>query len=520
VTESAPFGKIDIHLGVNPAQSSGTAEPGTPFRILILGDFTGRRSREAVDNVGLAERKPITVDRDNFDELPGRMNVSLQFPLGGADGPATEVRFGELDDFHPDRLFDRVPVFEELRRMRRRLLNSETFPEAAAELTQGRVADVEQPVSPATKPEEKPESEAPPSESTGGLLDAAPEATDPAAAASASGSQMFDQLIQEIVAPYVEPSPDPRQPELVAAVDEAIGEQMRRLLHHPDYQALESAWRSVSWLVRRLETDAKLKLHLLDVSRAELVDDLAQSDDLSQSGLFKLLEQHSTGVPGSEPFACLIGLYQFGPNTDDVATLGRMATIADHLQTPFIAAGSPAFAGCPCIAETPDPDDWTSELPADVAAAWKDLRRHSAAAAVALLTPRFLLRLPFGKTSDQCERFAFEEMRQPPVHADYLWGNPAVLAAWVLGTGFRQDGWQLHTERSCEIDGLPVHVFDADGEREQKPCAEGWLTERAAGVLGAAGLTPVLSVRGRDAVHFGGLRSLADPRTPLAGRWA
>jgi type VI secretion system protein ImpC len=69
-----------------------------------------------------------------------------------------------------------------------------------------------------------------------------------------------------------------------------------------------------------------------------------------------------------------------------------------------------------------------------------------------------------------------------------------------------------------EIGGLPVHSFKADGEKQAKPCAEAWLSEKAADVILSHGLMPVLSVRGRDSVILVSLRSIADPASPLAFR--
>src|SRR5207244_7572537 len=121
----------------------------------------------------------------------------------------------------------------------------------------------------------------------------------------------FQAVLRDIVAPFVEPKPDPQRPELVAQVDQAISGQMRALLHHPAFQALEAAWRGLFFLVRRLPTDAKLKLYLLDVSKAELAADLGAADDLSASGVYKLLVEQTVKTPGAPPWALVVGHYTF-----------------------------------------------------------------------------------------------------------------------------------------------------------------------------------------------------------------
>ena len=74
----------------------------------------------------------------------------------------------------------------------------------------------------------------------------------------ARGAGPWAAFLDRITAPYRVEVADPRQAELVAGVDAATGQLMRDILHHPDFRALEAAWRSLHFLVRRLETDEQL----------------------------------------------------------------------------------------------------------------------------------------------------------------------------------------------------------------------------------------------------------------------
>ena len=89
------------HLDVDPGarRSATMIEPETPFRILLLGDFSGRSS---------TSWKPVEVDRDNFEEVLARV------------GPVfSGLRFQQLDDFHPDRIYEQSRLFQGLREVRR-----------------------------------------------------------------------------------------------------------------------------------------------------------------------------------------------------------------------------------------------------------------------------------------------------------------------------------------------------------------------------------------------------------------
>jgi anion-transporting ArsA/GET3 family ATPase len=72
----------------------------------------------------------VRVDRDNFDEVLARLAPALEIPLAGG-GPRVALRFAELDDFHPDQLYDRLPLFRSLRDTRQRLADPRTFADAA-----------------------------------------------------------------------------------------------------------------------------------------------------------------------------------------------------------------------------------------------------------------------------------------------------------------------------------------------------------------------------------------------------
>ena len=161
---------------------------------------------------------------------------------------------------------------------------------------------------------------------------------------------------------------------------------------------------------------------------------------------------------------------------------------------------------------------WQTELDGEVQDAWQKLRHSPAAQHVCLAAPRILLRLPYGPDTSPIEAFAFEEMPDGPVHEHYLWGHACVACVQALGALFMRDGWQLEPNSRYEIGDVPLHVFDRAGESVFYPPSEAFLTERAISVATAQGLTTLVSLRDRDAIHIHGIRSLASGR--LAGPWS
>lgn len=504
MSEPITFGKIDVRLVSAGKEGRSVPDEETPFRIIVLGDFSGRANRGIAD-AQIAVRKPLPVDRDNIDDVLAKLHAEISLPILGKDAAPVRIPFAEMEDFHPDRLYERLELFASISDLRKGLKD----PKIVAAL-----AGPEMPPSAETQPVRP--AQAP--QVSGSLLDqimddaqdgkaaAPPFQTDP-------GMQRF---LKDITEPHLVAQAHPRQAELTASVDEIAGEMMRRILHSPDFQAVESLWRGLNFLVKRLDTDENLKIYLLDVSKEELAADLMSTDDLAKTGIYKILAGEAVKTFGSEPWAVVAGQYAFRDELEDIVLLGRMGKIARVAGAPFIAAAGDSVLGCASLARTPDPDDWRQTEGEKI---WNALRSMPEAGYLGLALPRFLLRLPYGEKTEPLERFPFEEMPGSSVHDHYLWGNPAWACAYFLGRAFLESGWSLLPGQVADLEGMPLHVYQERGESIAKPCAEIALTERAARRILDKGLMLLLSYRNQDVIRLARFQSLADPPTNLGGRW-
>jgi len=511
------FGEVKIDVQSGAGGPAPRPEPETPFRIALLGDFSGRANR-GIREIGLslANRRAVQIDRDNFGQVFAKFAPQIELPIGEG-GVTLTLAFRDLDDFHPDRLLERSEMFSKLREVRSRLQNPATFAAAAAELGVSASAR-------AAAPRDEAPRAVPPSVSrlaSGSLLEDMIEQTE-ARAPEVRRSRAPDELqefVRRVAEPHLVAAADPRQSQVLSLIDRALSAQMSALLHVPDFQQLEAAWRAAYLLVRRIESDSLLRLYLIDVSKDELAGDTSLSRDLRASGLYRMLVEKTVGTPGAETWALIAGNYTFGESREDIELLGRLAKIASAAGAPFLAAGSPRLLGCESLAKTPHPREWHPDRDAEAAAAWAAFRGLPEARSLGLVLPRFVLRLPYGKKTDPAESFDFEEMSQAPAHEDYLWANPAFGAALLLAQSFSDDGWDLRPGTHAEIDGLPLHSFEMDGEAELMPCAEVLLTEEAAERIMESGLMPLVSIKGRDAARLVRFQSVAEPLRALAGRW-
>lgn len=491
--------ELDVNVG-----TGGRGDPGArgerPFRLLIVGPLGGAGAGERPP---IAKRRVWRVDRDEFDTVLARIAPRLRLQVT-ADAPPVELTIEELDDFHPDALYDRLPLFRSLREMRARLADARTFPAAAAELLGG------------AGERRKPEAPAAPRPRTGHVLDSilgGPLEED--AAAPAAPEDELQAMIRRIVAPHLVPAADPRQPEMLEQVDAAIAAQMRALLHHPDFQAVEALWRALWLMVRRVDTDAMLQLHIVDISREELAADLAAGDEATATQWHRLLVDASVGTPGAEPWSAVIAAFEVGSGDDELAMLERAMEIAHRAGAPFIAGAAPRLVGCPGFDRAPEVEHWAAES----VAAFEALRGRADARYAGLVAPRFLLREPYGRDGESCERFHFEEMSGGAGHADFLWGSGALACGLLLAQSFSEMGWAMRPGARREIGGLPLYFERTGGEARAVPCAEVLLTERAAGRMMERGVMPLASLKDRDAVMLVRFQSIAAPLGALAGRW-
>jgi len=88
---------------------------------------------------------------------------------------------------------------------------------------------------------------------------------------------------------------------------------------------------------------------------------------------------------------------------------------------------------------------------------------------------------------------------------------------YLLAKAFSESGWALRPGDFQEIEGLPLHVIQQDGESRIKPCAEIVMTVRAAEKIIERGLMPLIWMKDTDVIRLGLFQSIAGTR--LGGRW-
>jgi type VI secretion system protein ImpC len=378
-----------IEVDVAPRRTKIAAQAGEPARYLVLGDFGGRRT------------DILSVDRDSINDVLSILHVSA----GG-------MQIRDLEDFHPDRLYNRLEM--------------------------GTTAE--------------PESEPPPASPQADL--AALLRPTSLLEQIAGGGDPFEQYVKDLARAHSAPQKK--------SVDRsaALCERINGLLHHPRFQALESAWRGLDFAIRQMDV---ARIHIAQFSKEDLAIDLA-SDNLRATRLYAILH--------SRPWTAAIGLYSFAEH--EIELMARIALVAADASVPCLAEGSPEI---------------TTELFRDI----------PEASYLGLALPRLLLRLPYGSRTSPIDSFDFEEMPAAPVHGHYLWGNAAIACLAILARG---------EPENLNLDGLSAHTYKQDNEWVMKPCAELFMTETQVLALIDRGLMPLISYKDRPLVRLAGFRAV------------
>jgi len=306
--------------------------------------------------------------------------------------------------------------------------------------------------------------------------------------------------------------------QLIGAIDRKLSEQINAVMHNPDFQKLEGTWRGLAHLVNNTETDEKLRIKVLNISKKELAHTLKQYDGVKwdQSPLFKQLYEKHYGMPGGVPFGALVGDFAFDHSAQDVKTLEGMAKIAAAAFCPFIAGADPAVMQMESWQEVDDKADLSKIFRTDEYNPWRALRDSDDSRFLGLTMPRFLSRLPYGAKNNPSQQFNFEEKAEGHDASSYTWSNAAFAMATNITQAFKFYGWcsQIRgTESGGIVPGLPCHTFPtSDGGVDMKCPTEIALSNRRWGELSDLGFMPLCHYANTDQAVFFTAQSLQKPQ--------
>jgi type VI secretion system protein ImpC len=305
---------------------------------------------------------------------------------------------------------------------------------------------------------------------------------------------------------------------MIAKLDEKLTAQVNEIIHAPEFQKIESAWRGLHYLVFNSETDAQLKIKIMNVSKSELYKSLRNYPGArwDQSPLFKRVYEHEFGQLGGQPYGAIICDYDFSHQAVDVQLMRDLSKIAGAAHAPIFAAADPTLMGMDSWNELMNPRDLSKLFDTPEYAAWKGLRDQPDSRYLGLCMPRVLARVPYGAKSEPVEEFAFEEDTDGHKGEKYAWMNAAFAMAVNVNRAFKEYGWCTKirgVQSGGEVTNLPTHTFPTDdGGVDLKCPTEIAISDRREHELAKSGLIPIIHRKNTDKAAFIGAQSVYKPK--------
>jgi type VI secretion system protein ImpC len=458
-------GRLDFEYGFN-RNNAQPIEPDTPMRVYFLGDFSGAQS--AIENNTI--NKIVKIDVDNFDDAMTKLCPCVDLPSG------QQLTFNELEDFHPDSLFE-GRIFKNLRRLKKELGNAATAEKAAQEIiTHFQIGSEPAPQSIDDNSADNSaviEDSDDMFERLLGKQQSSPVAT---GAPVVQTKDSIDNFLADLLSPHIIKDAKPEHKSLMLFIDTALEELMNSIIHLKQFKALESVWRSVRDVVFNEEYDDANQFFYIINTDADALKSAVSGDP----SLLTKLSQHLKNTD-TDTYDVLIGNYQFSAGNDDITALNYLASLAETLTCRFVAAAGESL------------------IHADETSLWTEFRKTPQASHVALTYPQVLLRIPYGEKHEEVDSFAFEEFRHPHQHNQLLWGNSAFVCARLL---IRQYHGQVPFDK--HITELPAFVYVQDDEQKLHACGEYLLSEQQLIDIRKQGISPFASFRNKNCIRLFG----------------
>ncbi len=323
-------------------------------------------------------------------------------------------------------------------------------------------------------------------------------------------------FIEELLKPHNQNEPVKKAmvDRMIAEIDAKLSRQMDEILHHADFQALESSWRGLKLLVDRTDFRENTKLEILNASKQDLLDDFEDSPEITQSGLYKHIYTAEYGQFGGQPVGAIVANYFFDPSSPDIKTLQYVASVACMSHAPFIAAAGPKFFGLDSFTGLPNLKDLKDHFEGPQFAKWQSFREREDARYVGLTLPRFLLRNPYDPEENPVKTFVYKESVSAS-HEHYLWGNTAYTFASKLTDSFAKFRWCpniIGPQSGGAVEDLPLHHFESMGEIETKIPTEVLVSDRREYELAEEGFISLTMRKGSDNAAFFSANSTQKPK--------
>ena len=300
----------------------------------------------------------------------------------------------------------------------------------------------------------------------------------------------------------------------IAELDHQISRQLDAIMHHPDFQSVESLWRGLKHLVDNTDYRQNVKTEILDISKDDLRQDFEDAPEVIQSGLYWHSYVSEYDTPGGEPLAAVISAYEFDASAQDVALMRNISKVSAAAHMPFIGSAGPKFFLKENMEQVAAIKDIGNYFDRAEYIKWKSFRDTDDSRYIGLVMPRVLGRLPYGPDTVPVRSFNYIEEVKGPDHEKYLWTNASFAFAANMVRSFINNGWCVQIrgpQAGGAVQNLPIHLYDLGTGNQVKIPSEIMIPETREFEFANLGFIPLSYYKNRDYACFFSANSTQKP---------
>lgn len=302
--------------------------------------------------------------------------------------------------------------------------------------------------------------------------------------------------------------------QMIAELDGKLSAQVDEILHSEKFQAIESAWRGLKFVVDRTDFRQNIRIELLNCAKDEMLVDFEDSPEIVKSGLYKHVYTAEFGQFGGKPYGAIVTNYQFDAGSQDVQLMRYLSSVGAMSHAPVIAGVSPKMFGIERFEELANLKDLEAIFEGPKYAKWQSFRETEDARYLGLTAPNFLLRQPYGSETVPVKAFNYEEKAEGKSD-NYLWGSTAYAFATRLTESFANFRWCpniIGPQSGGAVENLPTHTFESMGQLQTKVPTEVLVSDRREYELAEQGFIALTMRKGSDNATFFSANSVQKPK--------
>ena len=306
----------------------------------------------------------------------------------------------------------------------------------------------------------------------------------------------------------------------IGEIDKVISAQMDEILHHKEFQELESTWRGLHFLVQNTEFSKPIKFELLDCSKEELYEDLneaAMGEGYEKdSGLWHHIYWGAYDKVGGHAYTSIVSDFQFDNTAQDIKLMQHLAILGESAQLPFIANSSSQFFGEKNFVDVMN-NRFLKEQVNDSAeyTAWRAFRDDDRSKYVGLALPRFLGRLPYSPKDEPTKNFNYSEGIYKEGRDNSLWCSASFALASNMVRSFENWGWSVKlvgVDSGGIVKNLPTPTYEEHGQTKLKVPVESSVGQAKDYELAELGFIPLAHWERTDYACFFEVPSVQRPK--------